>query len=84
MMNCVIHTTYRIVDLNHKGNVGLTAATIELAEIGRGNLVNHPDSVFVIEQTRWDDKLNPKWSVIVKRSIGEQNADWSQARDGKG
>ncbi len=72
-----IETTYRVIDLLDKSNVGQTAATPELAKLAAGGLSRYPDSRFAIEMTDWtEDFGKPKIRRSVITAAEDPNDPW--------
>ena len=71
----LIETTFRVIDLLDRTNVGPTAANPGLAKLAAGDLNRSEGSRFAIEQTEWaEDFGKPK----VRRSViidAEEPAD---------
>lgn len=64
-----METTYRIVDLADRDQVGLTAASPELAKLAAAALLRGPKTRFALEQTDWEDawgKAKPRRSIIIE------------------
>ncbi len=62
-------TTYRVIDLADRENVGQTAATPELAKLAAGHMWRSDKSRFALEQTEWIEeygKSKPRRSVIIE------------------
>jgi hypothetical protein len=72
-----IETTYRVIDLSDKNNVGQTAATPELAKLAAGGVGRVPTSRFAIEMTDWaDDWGKPKIRRSVITEAEAPNQPW--------
>jgi hypothetical protein len=64
-----MNTTYRIVDLADRENVGQTAATADLALLAAGSMARNGNSRFAIEETDWIEEQGrhkPRRSVIIE------------------
>ena len=63
-------TTFRVIDLANRENVGPTAATPELAKLAaRSMMRNRLNSRFALEKTDWAEeygKPKPRRTVIVE------------------
>jgi hypothetical protein len=71
-------TTYRVIDLADRENVGHTAATPELAKLAAGRMERMPSSRFALEQTDWDEEYGkPKRSRSIIIEAEDPSERWN-------
>lgn len=62
-------TTYRVIDLTDRENIGQTAADPSLAKLATSRMWRSEDSRFAIEATDWGEEYGvpkPRRSVVIE------------------